>query len=150
MQGASSWRFLAEEERFASPYRTHLELLVGTFTVHAFWSRFKNSFIRAKILIIFVYSPALTPDLATPSTQHATQTRQAAACAGPAVVTGASCRKYQFCRHKGFVAASILLSRQNTCYVCRDKHDFVATKVLSRQAYFCRDKRRVLWRQTRV
>ena len=23
---------------------------------------------------------------------------------------------------------------------CRDKHNFVATKVLSRQAYFCRDK----------
>ena len=33
---------------------------------------------------------------------------------------------------------------------CRDKHDFVATKVLSQLAYFCRDKRRVLSRQTRV
>ena len=28
--------------------------------------------------------------------------------------------------------------------ICRDKHNFVMTNVLSRQAYFCRDKRRVL------
>ena len=33
---------------------------------------------------------------------------------------------------------------------CRNKNMFVATKVLSRQAYFCRDKRRVLSRQTCV
>ena len=42
-----------------------------------------------------------------------------------------------------FVTTGILLSRQKTCFV------FVATKVslcLSRQAYFCRDKRRVLLR----
>ena len=29
-------------------------------------------------------------------------------------------------------------------------HTHTHTQVLSRQAYFCRDKRRVLWRQTRV
>ena len=50
-----------------------------------------------------------------------------------------------------FVATNIILSRQNitraclitrllsrqkyACRFCRDKHDFVATKVLSRQAY---------------
>ena len=37
-----------------------------------------------------------------------------------------------------FVAASLLLSRQN---FFGDKHNFVTTKVLSQQAYFCRDKR---------
>ena len=39
------------------------------------------------------------------------------------------------------------LSRQNSCHnkmFCRDKHNFVATNItLSRQAYFCCDKRRV-------
>ena len=41
------------------------------------------------------------------------------------------------CRDKSFVATSILLSRQKTCFVvtkdvlCRDKHRFVATKLLS-------------------
>ena len=44
---------------------------------------------------------------------------------------------------------SRLLSRRKTC-ICRDKNLFVATKVLSQPAYFCRDKRRVLSRQTRV
>ena len=38
--------------------------------------------------------------------------------------------------------------RQN--YVCRDKHVFVVTKVLLWQAYFCRNKRRVLSWQTCV
>ena len=33
------------------------------------------------------------------------------------------------------------------CVFCCDKHNFVATKVLSWQTYFCRDKRRVLLRQ---
>ena len=35
-------------------------------------------------------------------------------------------------------------------HFCCNKHVFVATKVLSRQAYFCHDKRPVLTRQTRV
>ena len=53
-----------------------------------------------------------------------------------------------------FVAIKVCLPRQN--YVCRDKcfvaikTCFFATKPLSRQAYFCGDKRRVLSRQTRV
>ena len=47
--------------------------------------------------------------------------------------------KHVFCRYKSmFVATKVCLSRQN--YV------FVTTNVLSRQAYFCRDKRRVLSR----
>ena len=40
-----------------------------------------------------------------------------------------------------FVATKIL---------CHDKHNFVATKHLSQQAYFCHDKRPVLSQQTRV
>ena len=80
-------------------------------------------------------------------------------------ITGGSCLKYNFCRDKifllrqtyffrdkGFVATSILLSRQ-TC-VCYNK-----TRLLSRQmyacrvktkGYFCRDKRGVLSWQTCV
>ena len=52
-------------------------------------------------------------------------------------------------------ATSIIFVATKVC-VCRDKHNFVATKLvgtsllLSRQAYFCRDKRRVLSRQTDV
>ena len=40
-----------------------------------------------------------------------------------------------------FVATKIL---------CHEKHNFVATKHLSQQAYFCHDKRPVLSQQTRV
>ena len=46
-------------------------------------------------------------------------------------IVGVSCHKYHFCRDKHVS--------------CRDKSMLVATKLLSRQAYFCRDKRRVLW-----
>ena len=38
--------------------------------------------------------------------------------------------KTKNCLNKTFVMTNI----------CRDKHNFVATKVLFRQAYFCRDK----------
>ena len=68
-----------------------------------------------------------------------------------------------------FVATKIILSRQtrlllrqkNACrdkhvfafvatkIFCHDKHNFVATKVFSRQPYFCRDNGRALSRQTR-
>ena len=34
--------------------------------------------------------------------------------------------------------------------VCHDKHNFVTTKVLLQQAYFCHNKRRVLLGQTHV
>ena len=52
-------------------------------------------------------------------------------------IIGGSCHKYHFCRDKHvFVATNMCLIGQNT--------SFVATTVLSRQAYFCRDKRRVL------
>ena len=58
-----------------------------------------------------------------------------------------------FCRHRH----DKHVSRQNIAPLldfykifCHDKLNFVATKVMSRQAYFCRDKRRVLSRQTRV
>ena len=79
-------------------------------------------------------------------------------------ITGGSCHKYHFCRdkhvfiatkHAVFVATKLYLSRQ-IIFVSTNpltlSHTFVATKdvfyrdkiVLSRQAYFCRDKRRVL------
>ena len=47
--------------------------------------------------------------------------------AAPETIIGGSCYKYHFCREK-----TRLLSGQNT--------SFVATKLLSQQAYFCRDK----------
>ena len=88
-------------------------------------------------------------------------------------IIGWSCHKYGFCRDKHvsrqkytcrdktFVSTNIcrhkhvclshksMLVATNTC-IGRDKHNFVATKVLSRQAYFCRDKRCMLSPQTRV
>ena len=56
----------------------------------------------------------------------------------PCSIVGWSCHKYDFCRDKHVLFAS----RQNTSFVATnsDIHNFVATKVLSRQAYFCRDK----------
>ena len=78
-------------------------------------------------------------------------------------MTGGSCYKYNFCRDKtimfaatkyfycdkSFVVTNIILSRQ--AYFCRDKHVFVVTKLslrqkrVSRNKYlsqqkFCRDK----------
>ena len=48
-------------------------------------------------------------------------------------IVGGSCHKYNFCRDKSVVATNMCLSRQNP--------SFVATNIiLSRQAYFCRDK----------
>ena len=58
-----------------------------------------------------------------------------------------------------FVTTKVCLSRQTrvlakifvaTKIFCRDKYNYGTTKVLSLQAYFCRDKRRVLSRQTHV
>ena len=58
-------------------------------------------------------------------------------------ISGGSCHKYHFCRdtclsrqNTSFVATKVCLSRQN---FCRNKHIFVATKLLSRQKY-CHDK----------
>ena len=46
------------------------------------------------------------------------------------------------------VATNIFLSRQN---FCRDKKHFVATKIiLSLQAYFCRDKRVIVFVATKL
>ena len=42
-----------------------------------------------------------------------------------------------------FAAKKVCLSRQE---FCRDRHHFVATKLLSRQVYFCRDKKDVFCR----
>ena len=50
-------------------------------------------------------------------------------------------RQNIICRDKTFVSTKIFY---------RDKHNFVATEVFSRQAYFCRDKRRILSSQRRV
>ena len=45
-------------------------------------------------------------------------------------ITGRSRHKYHFCCHKTFV----------TAIICHDKHNFVTTKLLLQQAYFCCDK----------
>ena len=52
-----------------------------------------------------------------------------------------------FCCDKTFVTANI--SRDKSMLV-EKKHNFVSTNVLSRQAYFCRDKRRVCCDKTFV
>ena len=51
-----------------------------------------------------------------------------------------------FFREKSMFLATKVLSQERfvATNICGDKHNFVLTKVLSRQAYFCRDKRRVL------
>ena len=52
-----------------------------------------------------------------------------------------------FCRDKiMFVATKVFVAT----HVCCNKHKFVTTKLLLRQAYFCHDKRHVLPQQTRV
>ena len=68
----------------------------------------------------------------------------------PAPITGGSCHKYLFGRNKSFVVTNSCLSRQNMSFVttkvylwqnlCRNKHNFITTKVLLQQAYFCRNK----------
>ena len=55
-------------------------------------------------------------------------------------VISRSCHNYHFCQDKSFIVTNI----------CHDKCVFVMTKVLSQQAYFCRDKRHVLSQQTHV
>ena len=44
------------------------------------------------------------------------------------------CDKTYACRDKSFLATNTFSSRQ---HFCRNKQNFVATKVLSQQAYFC-------------
>ena len=68
----------------------------------------------------------------------------------PSSIIGGSCHKYEFCRDKSFdvfccdksmlVATKLCLSQQ--AYFCHDKKKtcFVATKVLFRQKYVCRNK----------
>ena len=58
------------------------------------------------------------------------------------------------CHKYIFVATNTYLSRQNTSFVTTKvrlpRQNFCCDKIfLSRQAYYCRDKRRVLSRQTR-
>ena len=94
-------------------------------------------------------------------------------------MVGGSCHKYHFCRDKSFnfcrdkhVFVSTKYFCRNKSFVMTNKHNFVclskshvsrdkmfvaSNRILSQQAYFCRDKRRVLsWptiylsRQTRV
>ena len=70
--------------------------------------------------------------------------RQKYACRNKTVVATKLC----YYAEQIFVATNTCLSRQMFCH---DKHTFVARKVsLSRQTYFCHNKRRVLSRQTRV
>ena len=80
-------------------------------------------------------------------------------CAHCFTTIGMRCHKYHFChdkhethllsrqryacREKTFAATKACLSRQNILVksnIPHDKHVFVTTKVLSRQAYFCHDK----------
>ena len=56
--------------------------------------------------------------------------------------------KHVFCSDKCMLVATKRLSDKHK-YLSR-QFFFIATKRLSPQAYFCRDKRRVLSRQTRV
>ena len=60
-------------------------------------------------------------------------------------IIGGSHHKYHFCHDKSFVATKLCLSWQEFCN--KEKY-FVATNTW--QAYFCRDKRRVLSWQTHV
>ena len=59
--------------------------------------------------------------------------------------------KHIFCRGKSMLVMTEPLSWQ-TCVCCDKihKHNFITTKVLLKQAYFCHDKRCVLSWQTRV
>ena len=65
------------------------------------------------------------------------------------------CDKHFFCRDKSMLVVTKQLSRKNifvatkyfcldktfvTTSICRDKYNICITQVLSRQAYFCRDK----------
>ena len=43
---------------------------------------------------------------------------------------GGSCHKYHFCRDKSFVATSIVLSRQTTCFVATNTCLSLATKII--------------------
>ena len=77
-------------------------------------------------------------------------------------ITGGSCHKYYFvatntcCLPRKYACRSNNNKNSRQNYVCRDKiflsgQSFCCDKYLPRQirAYFCRDKRRVLSRQTR-
>ena len=67
-------------------------------------------------------------------------------------IIGGNCHNCHFCRHKSFVRVCRDKTRfffffaTKACYsfvatnICRDKCKLVATKLLSRQADFCRDK----------
>ena len=85
-------------------------------------------------------------------------------------IIGGSCQKYNFCRDKRRVLSQPQYACRNKTFVATDKRNFVATEYfchdqtfvatsicvcrdnffLSRQAYFCCDKRCVLSRQKRV
>ena len=65
-------------------------------------------------------------------------------------IIGGSCHKYNCCRDKhNFVATKVLSQQAYFCLdkrrVCLDKIRFVTTNVFSRQAYFCRVKIRVFF-----
>ena len=69
-------------------------------------------------------------------------------------IIGGSRHKYNFCCDKSMLVETKTFVEINTCSLrlkfCHDKHNFVTTKVLWRQAYFCCDKRHVLLWQTHV
>ena len=70
-------------------------------------------------------------------------------------IIGGSCHKYHFCRDKRMLVATNRKSIFSSSFVLFSflfltrqifvvTNNFVARKLLSRQSYFCRDKRRVL------
>ena len=110
---------------------------------------------RAVLELFFSESPTLLGGCRHPTTYHLYHWREL-----PQV---SFLSRQMFCRGTrlfvSMFAVTKLLSQQNyvsrqnifvVTHICRDKNVFVTTKVLSRQAYFCRDKRRVLSQQTHV
>ena len=70
-------------------------------------------------------------------------------------IIGGNCHKYNFCcdRSKRFILTTRVCRDKGMTKifcVCHKKHNFVATKHLSRQAYFCHNKRCVRSWQTCV
>ena len=96
-----------------------------------------------------------------PKERAASQSSSTIVCSECLSVIGRSCHKCHFCRDKPCLLRQVRVMCVVTKYFCRDKTRlfwrqnyasiiFVATNVFSRNTCFCRDKRRVLSRQTRV
>ena len=121
-------------------------MLVATklFSRQTFWSR--QNFCRDKYLTKGFVATSLLLSRQTHACRYKTRllSRQKYAC---------NLSDTHFCSDKHvFVTTNIYRDKSFAAIkiFCRLKHNFVTTKCLSRQAYFCRDKRCVLSQQTRV